>query len=175
MTCWRWDVTGRIRTCGNSVSCVSGRAVKLSERGTDVTGFDPVDAEALCCDISCATWGGTHECANGTSFLAAVAAETAADITEGCCSSRCSPGSRVDRNGRCELCQAGMFAAEENAAQCSACPFGTHAAGGASTCAVCGAGTFDSDFNPATACISCPAGLFTRSPGFCDGECPVGT
>ena len=73
----------------------------------------------------------------------------------------CAAGTEPDGSGGCADCAAGAFSLALDDSSCDACPAGTFAAGGATSCTACVAGLYDHDQSAATACEYCPIGRFT--------------
>eukprot|EP01043_Picozoa_sp_COSAG02_P042961 COSAG02_NODE_3699_length_6364_cov_1.588132_1_plen_268_part_00 len=77
------------------------------------------------------------------------------------CAQDCAAGTEPDGSGGCADCPAGAFSAALDDSSCDACPVGSFAAEGATSCASCVAGFYDHDQNATTACEHCPIGTFS--------------
>lgn len=77
------------------------------------------------------------------------------------CAQDCAAGTEPDGSGGCADCAAGAFSSALDDSSCDACPAGTFAAGGATSCTACVVGLYDHDQSAATACEYCPIGRFT--------------
>jgi hypothetical protein len=75
----------------------------------------------------------------------------------------------------CQLCPAGLFLSSPAATECTPCPPGSFAAGGAESCTSCVRGQYDHDKSATSTCVPCQEGTYSASNAStqCTG-CPQG-
>lgn len=147
-----WDHDNNPATaCAAKSTCPAGMRVADAGSPTSDHICTPCDSGTFTATsnlAACAPWTdclpGTYVAAPPTvtsdrQCLACTANTTTSTINETACSAvagTCAPGTVLDANGQCQDCVPGEYCA-----------------GGGAAAAICSAGTFDKDGNPATPCV----------------------